>query len=139
MSKNISETILRDLGLKVTGPRLKVLQILQQSQHKHYSAEAIYEALKLNQIDIGMASVYRILTQFETLGLVKKHNFEDGRFVYELGSQEHHDHMVCLDCGQVIEFLDTLIEERQRNLASHHEFKMTDHVLVIYGHCKNCH
>jgi Fur family ferric uptake transcriptional regulator len=81
MSKNISETILRDLGLKVTGPRLKVLQILQQSQHKHYSAEAIYEALKLNQIDIGMASVYRILTQFETLGLVKKHNFEDGRFV----------------------------------------------------------
>lgn len=125
---------LRKAGLKVTLPRVKILQILEaRDDHtQHMSAEDVYRALLDAGEDVGLATVYRVLTQFETAGMVTRHNFETGHSVFELARGEHHDHMVCMDTGEVIEFLDPVIEQRQRELAEKHGFELVDHSLVLY-------
>jgi Fur family ferric uptake transcriptional regulator len=123
---------LRNVGLKVTSPRLKVLQVLETSQERHLSAEAIYRALIDAGEELGLATVYRVLTQFERAGLVARHNFEGGTAVFELADRTHHDHMVCLDTGQVIEFYDERIEQLQREVASRHGYDIEEHSLVLY-------
>ncbi len=132
---------LRNAGLKVTLPRVKILQILEsasQSQ-RHMSAEEVYDALRDSGENVGLATVYRVLTQFATAGLVTRHNFEAGRdssgsshSVFELARGEHHDHMVCMDSGEVIEFHDAVIEERQRQIAEERGYELMDHSLVLY-------
>ncbi|MFT4767404.1 MAG: Fur family ferric uptake transcriptional regulator [Glaciecola sp.] len=124
---------LRSAGLKVTLPRVKILQILEDSgQHaRHMSAEDVYQALRDAGEDVGLATVYRVLTQFEGAGLVIRHNFEGGHSVFEMDHGEHHDHMVCEDTGQVIEFNDPIIEERQKKVAAEHGFDLVGHSLVL--------
>ncbi len=129
---------LKNAGLKITVPRLKVLHILEQSPNHHLSAEGVYKALLEMGEDVGLATVYRVLTQFEAAGLVSRHNFEGGHSVFELRQEEHHDHLVCIKCGIVEEFVDELIEQRQREIAAKAQFKMTDHALTIYGICVHC-
>jgi len=123
---------LKDVGLKVTLPRVKILTILEGSKEKHLSAEDVYKLLLAAGEDVGLATVYRVLTQFETAGLVSRHNFEDGHAIFELSSEQHHDHMVCLDSNEVIEFVDREIEELQRKVAEKHGFELIDHNLVLY-------
>ncbi len=125
---------LRNAGLKVTLPRLKILQILESSADgpQHMSAEDVYLALRAAGEEVGLATVYRVLTQFEGAGLVDRHNFEAGHSVFELSKGEHHDHMVCMSSGEVIEFTDTLIEKRQREIAAEHGYELVDHSLVLY-------
>ena len=123
---------LRKAGLKVTLPRLK---ILESSQTRHLSAEDIYRSLLESNEDIGLATVYRVLTQFEAASLVTRHHFEDGMAVFELNHGTHHDHIVCLDCGRVEEFMDSGIEDRQGAVAKKLGFEIRDHSLIIYGHC----
>jgi Fur family ferric uptake transcriptional regulator len=127
---------LRKAGLKVTLPRLKVLDILEGSARRHMSAEDIYKTLLDSREDIGLATVYRVLTQFETAGLVTRHHFEDGMAVFELNLGAHHDHIVCLDCGRVEEFVDGGIEDRQNAVADRLGFEIRHHALVMYGHCR---
>jgi Fur family ferric uptake transcriptional regulator len=129
---------LKEAGLKITMPRLKVLQILEQANDHHLSAEDVYKALLDMGEDVGLATVYRVLAQFETAGLIKRHNFEGGYSVYELSQGEHHDHLVCVKCGKVEEFVDEIIENRQRMIAERAQFVMTDHALNIYGICADC-
>lgn len=129
---------LRKAGLKVTLPRLKILEILEKADPHHMSAEDVYKTLLESGDDVGLATVYRVLTQFEIAGLVKRHNFEGGYAVFEIEQGEHHDHLVCVKCGQVDEFIDGLIEERQEVIAKQANFKMTDHNLTIYGVCDKC-
>ena len=129
---------LKDAGLKITMPRLKVLQILEQSKGYHLSAEDVYKALLEMGDDVGLATVYRVLTQFEAAGLINRHNFEGGYAVFELSQGEHHDHLVCVKCGFVEEFVDEVIEQRQKIIAENAHFKMTDHALNIYGLCMTC-
>ncbi len=123
---------LRKAGLKVTSPRLKVLDILEKSEQRHMSAEAIYRALLEGGEELGLATVYRVLTQFERAGLVSRHNFEGGTAVFELADRTHHDHMVCLDTGRVIEFYDERIEHLQREIANRHGYEIEEHSLVLY-------
>lgn len=125
---------LRKVGLKVTLPRVKILQILESAapDSQHMSAEDVYRALLDAGEDVGLATIYRVLTQFESAGLVTRHNFETGHSVFELAKGEHHDHMVCMDSGQVIEFVDQMIEKRQRELAEEHGYELIDHSLVLY-------
>lgn len=125
---------LRSAGLKVTLPRIKILQILEDSSEhsRHMSAEDVYQALRDAGEDVGLATVYRVLTQFEAAELVTRHNFESGRSVFELDRGEHHDHMVCNDTGEVIEFTDPVIEERQHEIAAAHGYELVDHSLVLY-------
>ena len=123
---------LRDAGLKVTSPRLKVLEVLEASKQRHLSAEAIYRMLLETGEELGLATVYRVLTQFERAGLVSRSNFEGGTSVFELTDGSHHDHMVCLETGQVIEFCDERIEQIQRDIASKHGYEIDDHSLVLY-------
>jgi Fur family ferric uptake transcriptional regulator len=124
---------LRKLGLKVTSPRLKVLEILEKSSQRHMSAEAIYRALLDGGEELGLATVYRVLTQFERAGLVSRHNFEGGgTAVFELADRTHHDHMVCLETGRVIEFCDERIEQIQREIADKHGYSIEEHSLVLY-------
>jgi Fur family transcriptional regulator, ferric uptake regulator len=127
---------LRKAGLKVTLPRLKILEILESSKTHHLSAEAIYRTLLESNEDIGLATVYRVLTQFEAAGLVTRHHFEDGMAVFEVNHGVHHDHIVCLDCGRVEEFMDAGIEDRQNAVASRLGFEIQDHSLILYGHCR---
>src|SRR6202044_2173910 len=122
-------------GLKVTLPRLKILEILEVSNTRHLSAEDIYRTLLESNEDIGLATVYRVLTQFEAAGLVTRHHFEDGMAVFEINHGTHHDHIVCLDCGRVEEFMDSGIEDRQGSVAKKLGFEIRDHSLIIYGHC----
>src|SRR6516164_8267265 len=131
---------LRNAGLKVTLPRLKILDILADGSARHMSAEDIYKKLLVHNEDIGLATVYRVLTQFEAAGLVTRHHFEDGMAVFELNQGTHHDHIVCLDCGRVEEFMDSGIEERQTAVAQKLGFSIRDHSLILYGHCRreNC-
>jgi Fur family ferric uptake transcriptional regulator len=126
---------LKQAGLKTTQPRLKVLDVLESSNVRHMTAEDVYKQLLHNEQEIGLATVYRILTQFEAAGLVIRHNFEGGRAVYELDDGAHHDHMICVECGKVFEFVDRTIEQRQRNVASKAGFVMEDHSLSLYGVC----
>ncbi|MET0070428.1 MAG: ferric iron uptake transcriptional regulator [Candidatus Thiodiazotropha sp.] len=128
---------IRKAGLKVTHPRIKILELLENSSQRHVSAEDVYKMLLDNGEEIGLATVYRVLTQFETAGLVTRHNFEGGHAVFELDRGGHHDHMVCVVCGKVEEFIDATIEKRQREIAKSHGFEMVDHSLIIYGHCSN--
>lgn len=125
---------LRNAGLKVTLPRLKILQILEASgeSSQHLSAEDVYRALLDAGEEVGLATVYRVLTQFEGAGLVARHNFETGHSVFELAKGEHHDHMVCVGSGEVIEFTDPVIEKRQREIAASHGYELVDHSLVLY-------
>ena len=125
---------LKSAGLKVTLPRVKILQILEDAEDsaRHMSAEEVYQALRDAGEDVGLATVYRVLTQFESAGLVTRHNFESGRSVFELDKGDHHDHMVCTETGDVIEFTDTVIEERQQKIAEDHGFDLVDHSLVLY-------
>ena len=123
---------LRQAGLKVTLPRLKILEILEDSKLRHMSAEDIYKQLLQEGEDIGLATVYRVLTQFEAAGLVTRHNFEGGHSIFELDDGEHHDHMVVVESGEVIEFMSAEIEEIQRQIAEKHGFELLDHSLVLY-------
>ena len=125
---------LRKAGLKVTLPRLKILQILESSEDgpQHMSAEDVYLALRAAGEEVGLATVYRVLTQFQGAGLVDRHNFEAGHSVFELAKGEHHDHMVCEGSGEVIEFTDPVIEKRQREIAAEHGYELVDHSLVLY-------
>ncbi len=128
---------LRRAGLKVTLPRLKILEILESSEDRHLSAEDIYRELLDTGEDIGLATVYRVLTQFETAGLVTRHNFEGGHSVFELDEGEHHDHMVCVETGDVIEFINDDIERLQHEIAAKHGYEIEDHSLVLYVRPKN--
>lgn len=123
---------LRDAGLKVTSPRLKVLEILETSKDRHLSAEGIYRLLLEQEEELGLATVYRVLTQFEQAGLVSRHNFEGGTAVFELTDGSHHDHMVCLETGDVIEFCDERIEQLQKDIAAKYGYEIEDHSLVLY-------
>lgn len=129
---------LKDAGLKITMPRLKILGILEQHRDQHLSAEGVYKALIEMGDDVGLATVYRVLSQFESVGLVNRHNFEGGYSVYELSQEKHHDHLVCVRCGHVEEFFDELIELRQKEIAENYGFEMTNHALNIYGICAKC-
>ncbi len=131
---------LRKAGLKVTLPRLKILEILERSATRHMSAEEIYKSLLDSSEDIGLATVYRVLTQFEAAGLVSRRHFENGMAVFEINHGTHHDHIVCMDCGMVEEFVDAEIESRQNAIAQRLGFRIAEHSLVLYGRCqrKDC-
>jgi Fur family ferric uptake transcriptional regulator len=131
---------LRRAGLKITTPRLKILDILAGDPPRHMSAEDVYRRLVEAKEDIGLATVYRVLTQFEGAGLVTRHHFEGGTAVFELNEGPHHDHIVCIDCGRVEEFTDDGIEERQQAIAKRLGFELQDHALTLHGHCvrENC-
>jgi Fur family ferric uptake transcriptional regulator len=129
---------LREAGLKATVPRVKILEIMEQSNVRHFSAEDIYKALLDEGEEVGIATIYRVLTQFESAGLVTRHHFEGGISVFELDDGEHHDHILCIKCGKVEEFVDNVIEQRQKVIADEAGFSMTDHSLNIYGICKEC-
>lgn len=133
MSNNPAE--LKATGLKATLPRLKILEIFQKNSVRHLSAEDIYRLLLSENLEIGLATVYRVLTQFEQAGILSRNYFETGKAVFELNEGSHHDHIVCLDCGRVEEFQDGEIEKRQQEIADKHGFEIVDHTLAIYGHC----
>ena len=128
---------LKKAGLKVTLPRMKVLEILETSNQRHMSAEEVYRALLESGSEVGLATVYRVLTQFESAGLVSRHNFEGGQSVFELDSGKHHDHLVCVKCGRVEEFIDETIEQSQREIAENAGYKLVEHSLVLYVDCEN--
>lgn len=123
---------LKKVGLKVTLPRIKILQLLEASEARHMSAEDVYKALLDAGEDVGLATVYRVLTQFESAGLVERHNFDGGHAVFEIAREEHHDHMVCVDSGEVIEFYSPEIEDMQRKIVEEHGFELVEHSLVLY-------
>ena len=128
---------IKQAGLKVTLPRARILQILESTKKRHMSAEDVYrELLDSDDGNIGLATVYRVLTQFESAGLIMRHNFEGGQSVYEIDDGEHHDHMVCLKTGKIVEFHDEIIEQRQREIAEEHGFELADHSLILYGEFK---
>lgn len=131
---------LRSAGLKVTLPRMKIIEMLENNPARHMSAEEIYRQLRDLDEDIGLATVYRVLTQFEAAGLVRRHHFEGGHAVFELERGHHHDHLVCVKCGHVEEFEDDMIEKRQRERAKELGFALTEHSLIMYGDClrENC-
>ena len=128
---------LRDAGLKITLPRLKILEILENSHQRHMSAEDIYRKLLESHEEVGLATVYRVLTQFETAGLITRLNFEGGHSVFEINAGEHHDHLVCMNCGIVCEFYDEVIEERQNEMAKKLGFTIKEHALTLYATCKH--
>lgn len=127
---------IRSAGLKVTLPRVKILTLLERHENNHLSAEDVYKLLLDDKEEIGLATVYRVLTQFEEAGLVKRQHFESGLSTFELDSGLHHDHILCLDCGHVEEFMDEVIEKRQHQVAKSMGFELERHVLTLYGTCK---
>jgi len=129
---------LKKAGLKATLPRMRILHMLETSDRRHLSAEDVYKALLETGEDVGLATIYRVLTQFESAGLVMRHHFEGGHSVFELNQGGHHDHLVCIRCGRIEEFSDEAIEKRQRAIAERFNFSMTDHALYIYGVCASC-
>lgn len=135
---NIDE--LKNTGLKATLPRLKILEIFQKGELRHMTAEDVFRVLLQERTDIGLATVYRVLTQFEQAGILSRSHFESGKAVYELNEGQHHDHLVCLDCGRVEEFYDAEIELRQNDVARSKGFVIADHALSLYAHCskENC-
>lgn len=126
---------LRNAGLKATLPRLKILELFENSKERHMSAEDVYKVMINGGEDVGLATVYRVLTQFEEAGLLNRHHFESGKAVFELNKGSHHDHIVCVKCGRVEEFYDAEIEKRQEEAAESRGFKMQEHSLIIYGIC----
>ena len=131
---------LKRVGLKVTLPRMKILEILENSDKRHLSAEDIYKVLLGVGEEIGLATIYRVLTQFQNAGLVIRHRFETGQALFELDRGKHHDHLICVKCGKIIEFVDEAIETKQKEIAEKNGFKISDHSLIIYGVCnkQNC-
>lgn len=129
---------LKKAGLKVTLPRVKILELMEKSAVRHQSAEDIYRALLDEGEEIGLATVYRVLTQFESAGLVSRHHFEGGQAVFELNQEGHHDHLVCVVCGKVEEFFDEVIEDQQMKIARERGYTVTDHSLTLYGKCPDC-
>jgi Fur family ferric uptake transcriptional regulator len=138
MTTHVDE--LKSSGLKATLPRIKILEIFQRTERRHLTAEDVYKALLTEDADIGLATVYRVLMQFEQAGLLSRSNFESGKAVFELNAGQHHDHLVCLDCGRVEEFFDADIEQRQRAVALARGFELQEHSLALYAHCSkaNC-
>lgn len=128
---------LKRAGLKITLPRMKILEILESSDKKHLSAEDIYRVLLDTGEEIGLATIYRVLTQFEGAGLVIRHHFETGQALFELERGKHHDHLICVKCGKIIEFVDESIEAKQKEIAAKNGFRISDHSLIIYGICNN--
>ena len=128
---------LKRAGLKITLPRVKILTILQEPTNQHISAEDVYKILLEQQEEIGLATVYRVLNQFDDAGIVTRHHFEGGKSVFELSHKKHHDHLVCLKCGKVIEFEDDTIEQRQLDIAKDNKIKLTNHSLYLYGECED--
>ncbi|MGI4814878.1 MAG: ferric iron uptake transcriptional regulator [Janthinobacterium lividum] len=135
-----SPSDLKSIGLKATLPRLKILELFQNSETRHLTAEDVYRHLLLDKLDIGLATVYRVLTQFEQAGLLSRSNFESGKAMFELNEGKHHDHLVCLDCARVVEFNDPEIESRQKMIAARYGFALQEHALSMYGACitENC-
>ena len=131
---------LRSAGLKATLPRLRIINVFEQSRQRHLTAEDVYRQLLADGLDVGLATVYRVLTQFEQAGLLMRHHFETGKAVFELNEGKHHDHLVCLQCGRVEEFYDAEIEKRQQKIARDRGFELQDHALALYGNCRkaNC-
>jgi len=129
---------LKKAGLKVTSPRRKILEIMEKSKEHHLTAEDIYRTLIDMGEETGLATVYRVLTQFEEAGLVIRHHFEGGQSIFELDHGQHHDHLVCVKCGKVEEFVDEMIEKRQQDIAKKAGYQITDHSLNIYGICQRC-
>ena len=131
---------LKSSGLKATLPRIKILEVFQKSAQRHMSAEDVFKLLLAEDADVGLATVYRVLMQFEQAGILSRHHFEAGKAVFELNEGQHHDHLVCLDCGHVEEFYDAEIERRQYSIAQSRGFELQDHALALYGACvkKNC-
>jgi Fur family transcriptional regulator, ferric uptake regulator len=136
--KETLNTTLRQAGLRVTSPRVKIWHILETVSQRHLSAEEVYQALREMGDDVSLATVYRVLNQFAEAGLVIRHHFEEGHSVFELDEGTHHDHLVCVQCGKVAEFVDEAIEERQSVIAKEADFSITDHHLTIYGVCSAC-
>ncbi len=126
---------LKSSGLKATLPRIKILEVFQRSEQRHMTAEDVFKSLLMDGADIGLATVYRVLMQFEQAGLLSRSHFESGKSVFELNEGQHHDHLVCLSCGRVEEFYDAEIEQRQRAVAQAHGFKLQDHALSLYAEC----
>jgi Fur family transcriptional regulator, ferric uptake regulator len=133
-------TDLKSSGLKATLPRLKILEIFQSNEVRHLTAEDVYKILLNENMDVGLATVYRVLTQFEQAGLLNRNHFETGKAIFELNEGSHHDHLVCLDCGKVEEFYDEQIEKRQNAVAKERGFTIAEHSLALYGNCTktNC-
>ncbi|WP_028358288.1 ferric iron uptake transcriptional regulator [Brackiella oedipodis] len=129
---------LKSMGLKATYPRLKILDIFRRPKIGHLSAEDVYRLLIKENVEIGLATVYRVLTQFEEAGILTKHQFDNGKAVYEIDDGVHHDHLVCSVCGDVVEFVDSAIEQRQHEIAKNHNFSLESHALVLYGICGKC-
>jgi Fur family transcriptional regulator, ferric uptake regulator len=126
---------LKSSGLKATLPRIKILEVFQQARRRHMTAEDVYKALLTEGSDIGLATVYRVLMQFEQAGLLTRSNFESGKSVFEINEGQHHDHLVCLDCGRVEEFYDAEIEQRQHAIAQTRGFELQEHSLSLYARC----
>lgn len=129
---------LKSIGLKATFPRLKILDVFRKAEHRHMSADDVYRLLMTENVDIGLATVYRVLTQFEEAGILLRSQFDGGKSVFELNGGEHHDHLVCTNCGRVEEFHDAEIERRQQEIADRHGFTLTEHALSLYGLCSIC-
>ncbi|MDO5059020.1 MAG: ferric iron uptake transcriptional regulator [Neisseria sp.] len=136
MDSNIAQ--LKDSGLKVTGPRLKILDLFESRPDDHMSAEDVYRILLEEGVEIGVATIYRVLTQFEQAGILLRHHFETGKAVYELNGGGHHDHIVCVKCGTVTEFLNHEIEALQNKIAEENGYRIVDHALYLYGVCSDC-
>jgi Fur family ferric uptake transcriptional regulator len=126
---------LRTMGLKVTGPRMKILALFEKSERHHLSADDVYHLLLEEKLDVGLATVYRVLTQFEQAGILVRHHFDNDKSVYELNQGRHHDHLLCLNCGKVEEFYDEEIERRQQAIATERGFKLSEHALTLYVEC----
>jgi len=133
----VDKNDLKEAGLKITKPRIEILKLLETSEKQHFGAEEIYQELLVGGVKVGIATVYRVLTQFEAAGLIIKHNFEGDQCVYELERGEHHDHMVDLKTGKIVEFHDEIIEQRQIEIAKEHGFKLMEHSLTLYGEFKD--
>lgn len=130
---------LRDVGLKVTLPRVKILEIMErETNHRHLSSEQVYKILLSENEEIGLATIYRVLTQFEAAGLVTRNHFDGGNSVFELNTGHHHDHVVCVKCVKIDEFTDEIIETRQTKIAKKLGYELTDHCLYLYGFCPDC-
>jgi Fur family ferric uptake transcriptional regulator len=129
---------LKSIGLKATFPRLKILDVFRKAETRHMSAEDVYRALIGENVEIGLATVYRVLTQFEQAGLLSRSQFDSGKAVFELNEGDHHDHLICTNCGQVEEFFDSEIEKRQQKISKDHSFTLTGHALSLYGICQRC-
>jgi Fur family ferric uptake transcriptional regulator len=129
---------LKSSGLKATLPRIKILEVFQQSSQRHLTAEDVYKVLLNEESDIGLATVYRVLMQFEQAGILSRNHFEAGKAVFELNEGKHHDHLVCISCGRVEEFYDAEIERRQQEIAEERGYKLQDHALALYVVCKDC-